>query len=749
MARIIRLSSTLLPRAPGQACYWKARWNDPWAAVPALWCDFSEWNAAPSLPMAGFRWNYGIALDPGQSAFGPRFRENNRMRFLVKVVWTIYASDGTSSERTWVGVIDIELDDQNAPLVEAIDSGDLVAFATGANYFTAFGVESLLDCQRITSSLVGQTAAVGPYWVKRGLQFNQPGIDGHVLGNRSDTELVAGGFAFYPLRDDGGRRWSTLHIVDYLLRHQTPADNSGRPQIPFVLHDPALVLPVWDEPVLPQQGRTTRELLNALISRQRARGHYFDVVSQENGPDVVRLVPFSFSENIISFEKPATGFISFNTDPIIIAAELDRGATLVTKRSAADKFDMIRVLGARRTSTATLSFADGTLDIGWPIELEELYEEGASAAADYAALDDDELKELRNADARKADKLRPVYARFILPDPFGYVVGDGLGEPDEWLAPQDDNPELPIRIAPEDRQFLPHLALRAGFDYTDQNIGLGTITAHAPGAHHYLEPIVLFRRYDWTEETPRYRHVESVGTGAESALDGWENLEVYTATVTIDHEDGSLWLKVTGNDDQHCIAKTDFTPLDEDREVGSSDYREMLVTATVALSEYCEAFWPEELPFGYDAIRVLTLDAGDDFRRDYIVPETIVQLEPKTGNLQRSTGGYLRDDRKQLSAIARLAYGWYGVTRKAVTLETTTIVNQFEIGQLVISLGDPEFPIEGDNLTEEIQSCVTSLRYENPLVMSEGNADPSLVKLTLQTAFAELDPLALGIGARK
>lgn len=749
MARTIRLISKVLARVPQQRCYWKARWRDPWVPVPALWCDFSEWSAAPSMPVAGFRWQYGIKLDPGALQFGPRFRQNNRLRYFMKVVYSIYPPGefNQASSWNWVGVHDIELDDQHGPIFEAIDGGDVVAFATGVSHFTCFGVESLLDCQRIRSSLIGPTSATGPHWVKEGLQFNKAGIDGHVIGNRSTGELVDGGFGFHPRRT-GGAKWNSYTIVDYLLRRQTPADESNTAQIPFVLEDTHGVIPDWDEPVLPQQGRTTRELLNSLISRQRVRGHYFDVVAPDGGGiEQVRLRPFSFSENLYHLENPSNAFVPANHDPIIIACERDRGATLSVKRSAADKFDLICVQGAKRTSTATFSFADGTLDIGWPIELEALYEQGASTAADYGALEVDE-RFIRNETARKADKLRPVYSRFVLPDPFGYVVGDGLGTPDEWLTPKDGDADQFVRIAPQDRQFLPHLALRAGFDYTANNVGLGTIEAHAPGAHHYLEPIVLFRRYDWTEEAPRYRHIESVGISAANEIESVENLEFYTATVSVDHEDGSLWLNVMGEGQQHAIAKSDFTPLADDIEQGYSDFRQMICTLTVAWSERVEQYWPEDIAQGFDAIRTLTIDAGDEYRLDYISPGTVVQLDLATGALQKSTGGYLRDDRKQLSGIARLAYEWYGQTRRVVSLETTTISTEFALGQLVVSLGDPD--LVGDVLTDEVRSCITSLRFESPVSISTGSSIvPGPVKLTLQTAYGEMDPLAMGGVRRK
>lgn len=740
MPTTIRLTSKVLSRVPTQQCYWKSRWGVPWEAAPSLWCSGVEWSAAPSLPVGQFRWEYGVKLPPGVLSFAPQFRENNRIRFFVKVVYSIYApgTDDSNTDWTWVGVIDIDLDEVHGPLWEKVGD-DVFVYAKGVNHFTAYGVESLLDYQRVGTSLVAGTPASGPYWVKRGLSFNHQGIDQHVLGNRSDAELTAGGFAFHGLRT-GGKAWSTRTAVDYLIRQQTPADNSGTPQIPFQLSDPTHVLPDWDEPVLPTQGRTTRELLNALIARQRLRGYWCDVEEPVGLPAFVRVRPFSFADLLLALPNPSGAYIPANSDQIILAFERDRGATCTVKNTAADRYDRVVAIGARRTSTATWSWLDGTLVEGWPSALEVLYEEGASTAAGYPGAADIELSARMNADARKADKLRPVYARFVMPDPFGYVVGDGLGEPDEWLTPTD-NPEDDtfVRIAPEDRQWLPHLAIRAGFDYSDTAIAEAAVTAHAPGAHHWLEPLVLFRRYDWTEETPTYRHAESVAINAESELEGPENLQAWQANVHVDHEDGSLWVKLSAY--QHDIAVTAFAALDEDQEVGSSDYQEMICTLTVAWSEYVEMPWPDELPFGYDIIRTLYIDAGDDYRLDYAVPGTAVALTPETGEVLRTTGGYFRDDRKQLEGLARQAYEWYSETRRVVSLETTTIDTRLTLGQLVLTVGDPD--IEGD-LELDVYACITSIRLDSPLAQGTGPVQPSPVRMTLQTAYGELDPLTLG-----
>jgi hypothetical protein len=186
--------------------------------------------------------------------------------------------------------------------------------------------------------------------------------------------------------------------------------------------------------------------------------------------------------------------------------------------------------------------------------------------------------------------------------------------------------------------------------------------------------------------------------------------------------------------------------LADDLEYGDSDYQHMLVTASVPWSEFVEVAYPAELPIGNDVIRTYTIDAGDEFRLDYVAPNTVTGVVPGSGALVKSPGGFVRDDRRQLAGIAELAYHWYSRTRRAVTLDTTHMHAALALGQLITSIGDPD--IEGDVHLEEINSCITSLRISAPQLITSGLAParPPLPYLTLRSDFGELDVIAVGAG---
>ena len=73
---------------------------------------------------------------------------------------------------------------------------------------------------------------------------------------------------------------------------------------------------------------------------------------------------------------------------------------------------------------------------------------GASSEADYRAAGEYGERFLRDSQCRSADKFKPVYARFVIPDDWNYLVGDGVsGSPKNPLAPSDMDPAIPTPLA--------------------------------------------------------------------------------------------------------------------------------------------------------------------------------------------------------------------------------------------------------------------------------------------------------------
>lgn len=714
-----------------QRTYWKERWADPWTLMsPKLWCNAAQWTAAPSLPVAELHWRYGIALEPGQHQFAARFKESNRLRQYVKVEYDTFAVDPEATDPLrWYGSVEIELDDFQG-VVERAVGGDVIAFASGKNFFTCYGLEALLDTAFVTTSVVSKLEG-GVAIVNRAIAFNAGGI-----GNMSPAPGPDGVYVFHHSREGAGT-WSTWAAVNYLLKYHTPKDFNGQALLPFELGGVGLgALTPYDELNLPTQGKTLRELLNILIPRQRLAG--WSLMPEDTAGGAIVVTPFTMTGTAIPLEIPSAPFWTIPANPLQyrLATEKDRGRELPIKRSTADACDQVIVQGARRTSTATFSFYDGTLAKGWSDALETAYEAAASGEADYAGLELYE-KMHRNEQARAADQFLPVYQRFVLPAAFAFLVGDGLsGTPTNPLAPTDGDPLVANRLAADDLGFTIYLALQEGFE----NAVMPPTEVEEP-PHRQQKPLVFYPRSDSTGPEPRYRQIDAIGISAETpeAMDAGD---VWSARVKV-AEDGALWIDLEGEHPED-FAYADFTRLpdvDEDPALlGQADFRQMLCTLTVEWSEYAVGICPLAAAPGRDIVRRFVIDAGDKYRCDYLCPNTIVGLTPATGELVRcDDGGFIRDDRDQLLAIARVAWCWYSVTRRSIVFETSLLNSSLRIGSFITAIGDDA--VEGDVHTEEINSVVTSIEVRSPSVEGSGNPQPAVPQIKYETAYGELDVL--------
>lgn len=746
MADVLRFVSPLTNTVQPQTVYWKTRLQDPWVEVRELWASETVWAVAPTIPTASLQFRYGFELHRFAPQWAPVFRARNRLRQYVRIehiVSPINDDDTSTFIRTWHGILNIELDAEDAPFRQVNEAGEVIFYANGKVHFTAYGLASLLDEADCTRTRIA--GGSGSFEVARAIGFRRnPRSTEHKThtANRSVAADSDGVFLFHGEKT-AGLDWTTQQAAAYVLAHDTPRDHAGEAVLKFRLHDPDGILPDWDQVELPREGRTAWELLNSLIARQRLIG--FDVRLEE-GPEEtggeIMIVPHSLTGTELVIESLSGAYFKANPRQKILALEKDYGALVSLKRTSADQYDQVLLIGAPRTSTATFSFIQLTIGIGWPAALEILYEAGGSLHADYPAAAEIEGRMLWNEEARKADNLKPVYARFVLPDPFDGYVGDGTSVLDAGegvpLQPSDADPNVPNPLAPDDRRFLPQLPLLEGYDYSGSLLA-SSPTETGPAPHKHLKPLVLFRRGDWTEAKPRYRHAESAGLAAELETAGMQAADTWSSRVHVDQKDGALWIEVS-NDPQEVIAKTDFTRLAEDPEV-FADYRQMLATLAVPWSQHCSGIYPVEGTFGLDTNRVLRIDAGDEFRCDYVVPDTVVALDTGGQLVRTTTGGYVRDDRTLLTALAQLAWQWYGQVRRSLSFSTSLVNNALELGDFIVSTGDPD--IEGDVHVDEVNSVISQIRIVSPLSEGEGPLEPTPPKIHYESAYGELDVLKL------
>ena len=734
MAKLQFISSTLQAVKP-QRTYWKERWYDQWTLMsPKLWCNSAEWSAAPSLPVAELHWRYGIALEPGQHKFAARFKEVNRLRMYVKVEYDTFPVDPEATDPLrWYGSVEIELDDFHGALQRTVE-GDNIAFATGKNFFTCYGMEKLLDTAYVTNAFI-RTSDGGLMRVNRALAFNSEGIP-----NMSPVPGPDGVYVFHH-QVEGAGTWNSYAAASYLLKYHSPKDFNGQTTIPFTLGGVQLdALSPFDTVYMDPQDKTVRELLNSLMPRQRLTGWSVRPEDQPGGNCVV--TPFTMTAVTIPLDNPGLPLwmISANPYQYRIAAERDRGSQFHIKRSTADAYDQVIVRGARRTSTATFSFYDGTLAKGWSADLETEFEQGAILAADYPPAGEVEERIYRNDLARATDHFLPVYRRFVLPPNFQYLVGDGLsGTTPNPLAPSDADISVALPFAAEDLRFTVELALQQGIDYET----LPPVET-SPPPHVPVKPLVFYPRFMPSSPGSElgallgWRYIDTIGTDAESP-ERMDAGDFWSALVKVDG-DGSLWVEMR-NEKPEAFASADFTDLPDcaidPGLLGYANFRFMLCTLTVEWSEYATGIYPPTGAPGRDVSRTLTVTAGEEFRCDYLCPQTVVRLRPETGELVRTSGGFFRDNRPELATIAKVGYSWYSQTRRAVTFRTSLLNSSLQIGSYITAIGDDA--VEGDVHTEDVNSVITSFQIDSPSEESTGNPETSAPTIQYETAFGELD----------
>lgn len=760
-AEVIRFISPSSDDTVTQAVYLKSRWADPWGTAKTdLWCQEAVWTVGGSFSTAQIVYRYDDGLAIGAAEFARLF-PLTRLRFYVRVDFTNFTMESEALDdtvRSWYGVIDAELDEQLAP--DLVTAGDTVtAYPRGRNHFMAYGLEALLAQSWVDQSAVKSGDSVA--FVKRALSLN-PGLADYNPdpcettgeGNRSTAKTDKAVYAFHGSRT-GGQPWSTSTAVDSMLTYETVRDWNEEQLVPFVLYDPDAALPDWDEPTLQREGRNVYDLLQTLIGRQRGLAWRIEVLpaAEQQGADQVEVVPCTLvtSDLVIDEQKK----LKANPNQKILCWEQDRGADPVIRRCSSETIDQVIVRGERRTSTASFSFGEATLAIGWPAALETAYEQAASTAGDYPPVGEDSARQFANYACREADKFKVVFARFTLDEATGGYVGNGTSNlADQVLMPSDADEDDPEPWAPDDQRFLPFTAMLEGVVYDGDVIGSGNppnVFQLKPLKHK--PPLVLFPRPNIVDgdQTQRYRQAEKIGLTADQDQAGWGASQSWTAGVHIDNDDGALWV-VVHNGQQWVIAKTDFTPLadvDPTTDEIPGDYRQMIVTATVPWSSFAEVRYPAQvdLPHGFDALRRQLIKAP--FHRvDYIVADTVVAIDEKTGTLLRNDrAGFIRDDRDKMEQIAKLAYAWYGQERKAISFSTTLVNNRLELGDLIVSIGDPD--IEGDVHTEDVNSIITLIRIVMPLAEGMGEVLPPAPRIEYQTAFGELDVLQLVPRARQ
>ena len=710
--------------------YLRDSWEDDWEEHSGIHCERISFGCAPNVSTAEFYFRYGYKIAWPGDAVEKVARLDINPRSYVRVVVTptprLGVDPGDQTGFEWVGVwrsASSYLDDQR-------------------QWCSADGLECLLNWVPIARS-----------WFRDGfgalreaesaLTFNAEN-----LPNASKVTQNVNGQAVRVFETDKKQatKWSTREIVRYLLAANPPVDAAGDPIFVWNLLAVTL-LPDWDSPIVETAGRTVWEVLTSLICRYRLTSFW---VSPEtlsgSGTTTVRVIPFTFTDLPIPLtdsQGAAIGTIQANQNQLELVTTWDSSSAPNLRMNASNVCDRVQVVGGLRQSVFTISPRDNTMEPAWQTIDQDTYV--LHLATSMFSGSGTRTFEEAFTDTRCDEILSHVFAHWKLPEPWDQKAGNGVGTATKTSVFRNaDNTAYRVSFI----ELAEELPLRYGYDYSGQAIANSTAAGHRgikkslwmDDKKPALMPVlvVLPLMNDPAAATPRWLAIDQIGHAAYLELeDTTDTLNTgkapvnrrWSGAVRVASGTG-LWITAHGQP-QHVLAKLEMAGRDGEIK-GAWDWRTMVATVAAWDDRRVEVFEPAELEDTLgEFVNTLYIDAGEAYKLIYVVPDTVVGIDAKgAGQLIRTNGGFLQDDRPKLEVIAKRAFQWYRVPRQALTLSTTWIDGAIQVGHLVYKLIDHE----GDQL--HVLTVITEINLEFPVLDA---ARPMTPRMTITTAFAEMD----------
>lgn len=723
--------------------YVRDRWSDDWSELSHAHCVECSWPLAPSMPTAIVSVLYGEQFEGNTGVFARLLKSFAIDRFgqYIKIEFDVEfdSESNTWKKTTFYGVIS-DADDRHAA---AFTHGDFEV-ASGEVVFSCFGLEKILaDTAIVTSFIAEPESATGHgHEIGHALSFN--GVPGRKGPQPNKSAIDRSDAHLFENNPDNAEDWSSFDILNYLLRHMGPRDNLGNMPFKVDVIAPDGVPPKWDKPVIKQEGHTLYSLINQVVDRRRMMVWRL-VVDESETPHAVNVEIQTINQFPIDPGIPESLPIPANSSPINIRADLDQLTNIAIRHSGLPLYDQVIVRGARMRSVGTFSYEDESLTDGWTGSQKSEYDGGWTGGGTRKE------QTRRDEELRGDPRFKNVYALFKIPATWDFKVGDGAGGAKN---PMFTHPDL----GGTEEQYYAELfveqtmPLLNGIDYGGDKISDGTIHYPDNFDKQELAPLVFFRRPDKGKSDAKYTWVKAEDMGNKADVErtnhGKQN-ERISVRVSVPQNQWGVYIKCSGP--QHSIAAGTFTKKTTDPFSGSFTFKDnaptqdgstsgMVVTLSLRDHRYAEARIPKTEPAGQDKIRHKVIYAGEEYTRDYVAPGTVLGISASTGQLIRSTGGYIPkvgpdDHVSQLEAIALMASSWYTTQHYVLALNSYRAKSQESIkpGDMIVETGGPG---AGQFHNQVVRSIVSEIRFHQPRGDGQSRTEQLM---TVMTWAGELD----------
>lgn len=693
--------------APAHRVYTRANWVEPWVWRPHLFATWCQFDCSPNLPRAELVYDFGQLLRPGTVVFQAVPPLDVTGHFAKIEISQPDDSEGDPSPPIcWYGRVAEVATDRMGILTDTI-GGQPLQTPTGTQRFDCIGLEKELDRLYLASSVIegpGEPRIGRAIAVNRG-GGNPAGSDLDVLPNRSEAIGEKNTFLFAE-RLAGARLWQADELLDYVLAYHTPGD------IPWSVDpDGQLGFLRWYQPSLELHGLSVRQVLDALVDRRRLSAWTARVFEQEGDVDQVKIYVFSLTPNAIA---SSLGNQILPANPYQKSLDFDHAFDVhsaVLVQSKTHVVDQVRTVGARRTTTFTVHGGDGSLTRDWTDGEQLAYRLGGSTLDEYAAADVSDQERLNDV-VRAEAAVRRAWSYFVISPDWDSRVTDPL---DSGAPPRPANPALDSDGDPQANVVSPfwypgirlvhNLGLKADYDYSrGEVIAPDPLPGTPPEA--IAAPMAPFAvvRFEKGETEHEVVRLDLVAAQSRDELLG-DGGRDWSGTLQMRDNAPGFTVEIAPPN-RHKLAKEHFVPLDDVEEIEpEADYAtDLFVTVCWQTDDYCEVIWPAEPDPAIVFPREERIELGDDYRLDYLAPYAIVGVENGQAR-QAASGGFVRDDRERMRALAQVAFEWYSRERQAFSLTFGQVGGGFVVGDMLIQVGSGAH-------VETVNSAVTSVRYD-------------------------------------
>lgn len=681
--------------------YLKQLWESDWEEEVNLFAESFTFGCAPEMPEAVLSWNYGTVQGYGETTFAVR-QPQEILDWYVK----IELDNGDGTTRDWYGIVKEDMRNLRG-------GTGLVNLQSGQQMLRCWGMEYLLMRKQITSSFVMNNDST-EHEIQRVIGFNLGGGDetnnGRLIGNMSLSSGEKGTRIFTDSITSGAHGvWTAKRIVEYLLKYQPPVDPFGGVQVPFLI-DPEYASQLdsldWWKPMLQVENRTLKEVLDALMDRRRLLTYRCVVVGSE-----VLIQPVTLATESIDLD----GEYTIAANPSQTTLNFDDEARVQSAVVILDSqpvYDAVRARGERAGVVWTLDST--TMEKDWTSSLQTAYNAGSPEASSET---DSYIKTQLHRNYRNSDKFAACYRFFRVPTDWDGSTSDVYTVVYDPKTIEDNNDSTPAKFWRAGMRFEPYLPLR-------KNISYAAVTAEpsedvlSESRSEFRRPFAIHKK-DVDSRAFYLDRIEAAKHYGEVPISGNRQ---WAASVRPQADNFGLVIDVQGAA-QHVIALTEFSAADTadtNDEPAELDWQKFYVTAYMLIDNFAEAMWPDPLPpIPGDIARTLVIEVPGK-HLDWLVPGTIVDIDD-AGDEVLSDGGWVRDDREELKAAARLMHSWYATERRALDLSLHTLDSPLQVGQMITTIGT-------GNTELEVNSVVTQMMFVT-----------RQQSLTIRTQFAEFD----------